>query len=99
MGHEGQDHLPTRAKVLCLDWWLHSCFPLHLPSYVDHQAGIRRGRTIHRSPKVLLISQYFIQVLGYSTSSVAHVPALCIFSEFIPFFFHVCCLIVLSTKK
>merc|ERR1712035_187743 len=47
-------HLSTRAKVLCLDWWFHSCFPLHLPGHVDHQAGVRRGRTIHCPPKVLL---------------------------------------------
>merc|ERR1719260_282785 len=44
----------TRKKILCLDRWLHLGFPLHLPSYVDHQGRIRRSRSIHRPQKVLL---------------------------------------------
>merc|ERR1712131_222201 len=52
--HEDQDHRSTRKKILCLDWWFYLGFPLHFPSYVDHQGRIRRSRSIHRPQKVLL---------------------------------------------
>lgn len=77
--HEGQDCRTTRAKVLRLDRWFHSCFPIYLPADVDLQAGwveshyncplelcadsvsfrrIRRERSFHRAPKVLLNWSY-----------------------------------------
>merc|ERR1712066_23403 len=52
--HEDQDHRATRAKVLCVDWWLYFGVPLYLPTDVDLKAGVRRVWTIHRPPKVLL---------------------------------------------
>merc|ERR1712013_308851 len=38
--HQDQDHCSTREEVLCLDWRIHPCFPLHLPADVDLQAGV-----------------------------------------------------------
>ncbi|KAI1036675.1 hypothetical protein LB503_003045 [Fusarium chuoi] len=52
--HEGQDHCSSRAKVLRLDRWFHSCFSVHFPANVDLQAGVRRERSLNRSPQVLL---------------------------------------------
>merc|ERR1719259_1028787 len=70
--HEDQDHRSTRKKILCLDRWFHLGFPLHLPSYVDHQGRIRRSRSIHRPQKVLLsaltlsmIGKAFLSTLVY----------------------------------
>lgn len=59
--HEGQDHRTTRAKILCLDRWFYSGFPLNLPTNVDLKARIRRVRTFHRSPQVLLRCVSFIR--------------------------------------
>ena len=52
--HEGQDHCSPRAQVLRLDRWIHPGLPVHLPADVDLQAGVRRERSFHRSPQVLL---------------------------------------------
>merc|ERR1711963_881448 len=60
---KSQDHLPTRKEILRLDWWLHLGLPLHLPSYVDHQTRIRRSRSIHRPPKMLLICLFWYHTL------------------------------------
>merc|ERR1712176_865683 len=72
INHEDQDHCSTRKKILCLDWWFHLGFTLHLPSYVDHQGRIRRSRSIHRPQKVLLsalnlsmIGKAFLSTLVY----------------------------------
>jgi actin len=51
---EGQDHCSSRAKVLRLDRWIYLGFPLDLPADVDLQAGVRRERSLDRSPQVLL---------------------------------------------
>merc|ERR1739838_422009 len=53
--HEGQDHRPTRAQILCMDRRFHPRFSLHLPTDVDNQGRVRRGRSIHCPQKVLLI--------------------------------------------
>ena len=37
-----------------MDWWFYLGFPVHLPANVDLQARVRRERTIHRPPQVLL---------------------------------------------
>lgn len=52
--HEGQDHCSPRAQVLRLDRWIHPRLPVNLPADVDLQAGVRRERSFHRSPQVLL---------------------------------------------
>ncbi|KAI8239616.1 actin [Colletotrichum sp. SAR 10_96] len=52
--HEGQDHRSPRAQVLRLDRWFHSGFPFYLPADVDLQAGVRRERSLHCPPQVLL---------------------------------------------
>lgn len=52
--HEGQDHRSPRAQVLRLDRWIHPGLPVNLPADVDLQAGVRRERSFHRSPQVLL---------------------------------------------
>jgi actin beta/gamma 1 len=52
--HEGQDYCATRAKVLRLDWRFHFGFPFNLPANVDLKARVRRERTFHRSPQMLL---------------------------------------------
>lgn len=52
--HEGQDHCSPRAQVLRLDRWFHSRLPVHLPANVDLQAGVRRERSLHCPPQVLL---------------------------------------------
>lgn len=48
------DHRPARAEVLGVDRRLHPGVPLHLPADVDQQTRVRRGRALHRPPKVLL---------------------------------------------
>merc|ERR1712055_151840 len=45
-----------REEVLRMDRWLHPRLPVHLPADVDLQAGVRRVRTLHRPPQVLLNS-------------------------------------------
>merc|ERR1712014_407793 len=52
--HEGQDHRPARAQVLCLDRWFHPGLPLDLPADVDLEAGVRRERFLHCAQEVLL---------------------------------------------
>merc|ERR1712185_614895 len=52
--HEGQDHSPPGAQVLCLDWRLHSCLALDLPADVDLQGRVRRVWPLHCPPQVLL---------------------------------------------
>ena len=37
---ENQDHCSTREKILCLDWWFHLGFFVHLPTDVDQQTGV-----------------------------------------------------------
>merc|ERR1712212_1402780 len=41
-------------EILRLDRWLHPRLPFHLPADVDLQAGVRRVRTLHCPPQVLL---------------------------------------------
>merc|ERR1712096_25520 len=41
-------------EILCMDWRFYSCFTLHLPTDVDHEARIRRSRSIHCPQEVLL---------------------------------------------
>lgn len=57
--HEGQDHRASGAQVLRLDRWFDSGLPVHLPADVDLQAGVRRERTLDRSPQVLLRYDFF----------------------------------------
>merc|ERR1719468_1003812 len=52
--HQDQDHRSPREEVLCMDWWLHPVLPVYLPADVDLQAGVRRVRTFHCPPQVLL---------------------------------------------
>merc|ERR1712088_654795 len=61
--HQDQDHCSTREEVLCLDRWLHLVLPLHLPTDVDHQAGVRRVRPIHCPQEVLLRSYFILSTL------------------------------------
>merc|ERR1712098_352922 len=46
--------ISPREEVLRLDRWLHPGLPLHLPADVDLQAGVRRVRSLHCPPQVLL---------------------------------------------
>merc|ERR1712038_1784467 len=52
--NEDQDHCSPRTQILCMDRRFHPCFPLHLPTNVDHQARIRRSRPTHCPQKMLL---------------------------------------------
>merc|ERR1712165_136265 len=52
--HQDQDHRSAREEVLRLDRRIHPGISLHLPADVDHQAGVRRVRPIHRPPQVFL---------------------------------------------
>uniref|UniRef100_A0A674HRG0 Actin, gamma-enteric smooth muscle n=3 Tax=Passeriformes TaxID=9126 RepID=A0A674HRG0_TAEGU len=52
--HEDQNHRPAGAQVLGVDRRLHPGLALHLPADVDQQTRVRRGRTLHRPPKMLL---------------------------------------------
>ena len=54
LNHEDQDHRSPRAQILRLDWRIYPCFPLHLPTNVDLQGGVRRVRPLNRPPQVLL---------------------------------------------
>lgn len=66
---EGQDHRSSRAQVLGLDRWFHSCLALHLPADVDLKAGVRRERSLHCPPQVLLrYWQSRIQAIHWLTS-------------------------------
>merc|ERR1711972_916004 len=56
---------PPREEVLRLDRRLHPGFPLHLPADVDHQAGVRRVRPIHRPQEVLLSRGHLHQHLDH----------------------------------
>lgn len=51
---EGQDHRPTRTEILRLDWWIHLGFTLNLPADVDLETRVRRERSLHRAPQMLL---------------------------------------------
>lgn len=51
---EGQDHRPTGTEILRLDRRIHLGFPLDLPADVDLEAGVRRERSFHRPPQMLL---------------------------------------------
>merc|ERR1712002_808464 len=55
--HQDQDHRSPREEVLRLDRWLHPCLPVYLPADVDLQAVVRRVRTLHCPPQVLLSAQ------------------------------------------
>lgn len=50
----GQDRRSSRAEVLSLDRWFHSCFTLHFPESLGVQAGVRRVRSRHCPPQMLL---------------------------------------------
>merc|ERR1712111_331527 len=52
--HQDQDHRSPREEVLRLDRWLHPRLSVHLPADVDLEAGVRRVRTLHFPPQVLL---------------------------------------------
>merc|ERR1719412_3289675 len=41
-------------RILRMDRWIHLGLPLYLPTDVDHQARIRRMRSIHCPQEVLL---------------------------------------------
>merc|ERR1712142_1446449 len=73
--HEDQDHCSTREKILCLDRRFHPCFPLHIPSHVDHQARLRRSWSIHRPQKMLLIFsfRYIFSYLNHKTQIVVNI--------------------------
>ena len=51
---EGQGRRPPGAQVLGLDRWLHPGLPVHLPTDVDRQVGVRRGGAVDRASQVLL---------------------------------------------
>merc|ERR1719468_1108633 len=53
--HQDQDHRSPREEVLRMDRWLYPVLPVYLPADVDLQAGVRRVRTFHCPPQVLLI--------------------------------------------
>merc|ERR1719215_2555727 len=44
-------------------WWIHLGFPLHFPADVDHQAGVRRVRPIHR-PQEVLLSLFIVIIIA-----------------------------------
>ena len=60
---------PPREEIFRMDRWLHPGLPLHLPADVDQQAGVRRVRSIHRPPQVLLkrLSEQLWEVIFYIT--------------------------------
>merc|ERR1719474_2589305 len=64
--HQDQDHCSSREEVPRLDRWLHPRLPVHLPADVDLQAGVRRVRTLHCPPQVLLNVCCFTVVLSSS---------------------------------
>merc|ERR1711872_1068829 len=64
--HQDQDHCSSREEILRMDRWLHPRLPLHLPADVDLQAGVRRVRTLHCPPQVLLNVCCFTVVLSSS---------------------------------
>ncbi|CAB0001012.1 unnamed protein product, partial [Nesidiocoris tenuis] len=45
---------PPREEILRMDRWIHPCLPVHLPTDVDLETGVRRIRPRHRPPQVLL---------------------------------------------
>jgi len=51
---EGQDHCPTRTEILRLDRWIDLGFTLDLPADVDLETRVRRERSLHRPPQMLL---------------------------------------------
>jgi len=52
--HENQDHCTPWEKVLSLDWRIHPCFLVHIPTDVDLQAGIWWVWTLHCAQEMLL---------------------------------------------
>ena len=52
--YESKDYCTTRAQILSLDWWFYLGFAVDLPANVDLKARVRRERTIHCAPQVLL---------------------------------------------
>ena len=59
------DHCSPREEVLRLDRRLHHGLCVHLPADVDHQAGVRRVRPIHRPQEVLLSRDHLHQHLDH----------------------------------
>merc|ERR1719239_1485958 len=60
-----------REEVLRLDRRIHPGLPLHLPADVDLRAGVRRVRTLHCPPQVLLILLFhlFIKLFTNATNT------------------------------
>ena len=52
--HEDQGCRAPRAQVLRVDRRFHPRVALHLPADVDRQVRVRRVRSLHRPPQVLL---------------------------------------------
>merc|ERR1719361_1700923 len=40
-----QDHRPARTQILCVDWWFHLEFFVHVRGDVDQKGGVRREWT------------------------------------------------------
>lgn len=60
--HQDQDHRSPRKEVLRMDRWFHLGLPVHLPTDVDLQAGIRRIRPWNRPPQMLLSTLHTIHL-------------------------------------
>ena len=74
---EGQDHRSPRAKVLRLDRWFHSGLSVDLPADVGLEAGVRRERTFHRPPQVLLsVARRWLSRLGAVLGPVVRISLL-----------------------
>merc|ERR1712243_305241 len=63
--HEGQNHCSTREKILRLDRRIHPRLPLHLPTDVDLQTGVRRVWSFHRAQKMLLKCYFFTFYIAF----------------------------------
>merc|ERR1712088_761784 len=61
-----------QKKILRMDRRIHLGFPLHLPTDVDHQAGIRRMRPIHCPPQVLLSLKVLLNIFLLLQSFTFH---------------------------
>merc|ERR1711872_292432 len=79
--HQDQDHCSPREEVLRLDRWLYPCLPFHLPADVDLQAGVRRVRTLHCPPQVLLNVCCFTVVLSSSHVLPSYVTTLYLYNN------------------
>ena len=55
--NESQNHRTTRAKILCVDWWVYLGLSIYVPADVDLEARVRRKRSLHRPPQMLLRGQ------------------------------------------